>query len=251
MNHTKALIFELDGVAIPKKPNAKPSKEVIEAIARAQESSYVFFATSKGWPSAKAYAKTLGIKSPCITLGGAQVVDPVTNKSIWEQDLDPGVAQKILEIAVAFDALFFNYSSDKFIPSKSAKTKAIEPVVMIKVSQKIQSEVLKQIKKIPLLNVESAPAFEKGQVNISVKHIHATKFMALQTIARQLKFEPKLSIGVGEGSADITLLNFCGIRIAMGSSILRLKELAQHIAPGVKEDGLVWVIDKFVMAPQA
>lgn len=248
--YTKALIFELDGVAIPKKPDAKPSAKVVEAVKKAQEHAYVLFATSKSWDKAKEFAKVLGITAPCVTLGGSQVVDAATNKVLWEQELDPGVAAKIIEIAKEFNVKAYNFSTEKFIAAKTAKVKAIEAVVVLQVPEKIQSDILKQIKKIPLLNVEMAPALEKGFVNITVKHIHATKFMALQTIAKKLKFEPKLSVGVGEGSADITLLNFCGVKIAMGSAITRLKELAQHIAPGVKEDGLVWVIEKFVVANQ-
>lgn len=248
MNLDKALIFELDGVAIPKKPGSKPSKKVIEAISKAKPHAQVLFVTGKSWQYAKDYAKILGITNPCVTLGGSQVVDPTTNKVLWEQELDPGVAPKIVEIAKENGVRVYDFSIEKYVSAKAIKVRVIEPIVVLLVPEKIQTDVLKKIKKIPLLNVEIAPYFEKGFVTISVKHIHATKFMALQTIAKKLKFEPKLSIGVGEGSADITLLNFCGVRIAMGSAIMRLKELAQHIAPGVKEDGLVWVIEKFVIA---
>ncbi|MFO0704145.1 MAG: HAD family hydrolase [Patescibacteria group bacterium] len=247
MTYNKALIFELDGVAIPKTKDAKPSSRVIDALAKAQESSHVLFATSRSWDSAKIYAKLLGIKAPCVTLGGSQVVDASTNKVLWEQELDPGVAAKIIEIAKEFNVKAYNYDTEKFVSAKSIKVKAIEPLVVLQIPEKLQPDIMKQIKKIPLLNVELSPALEKGFINITVKHIHATKFMALQTIAKKLKFEPKLSVGVGESASDITLLNFCGIKIAMGSAIARLKELAQHIAPGVKEDGLVWVIEKFVL----
>ncbi len=246
-NHTKALIFELDGVAIPKKSGAKPSPKVIAAIAQAQAHAHVVFVTAKSWNIAKEYAKILGIKAPCVTLGGSQVMDCSTGKALWEQDLDPGVAQKVIDIAKEGNAKVYSFATEKFVAAKTAKVGAIETIVVLQVAEKAQPYTIKQIKKIPLLNVECAPSLEKGYTTITIKHIHATKFMALQTIARKLKFDPKISVGVGEGSADITLLNFCGIKIAMGSSIMRLKELAQHIAPGVKEDGLVWVIEKFVL----
>jgi hydroxymethylpyrimidine pyrophosphatase-like HAD family hydrolase len=245
--HRTALIFELDGVAIPKVLDARPTKSVIEAIGRAKKYATVFFATNRSWVNAKKYANELGIKSLCITLGGAQVVDSASDKVIWEQDLDPGVAPKIIEMASNAGIKAFNYETQKFINASSLKVAAIESIVTLLAPSKTQNEILKQIKKIPLLNVEVSNAIEKDMVQIAVKHIYATKFMALQAIAKKLKFEPKLSVGVGESATDITLLNFCGIKVAMGSSIARLKELAQHIAPGVKEDGLVWVIDKFIV----
>lgn len=244
---TRALLFELDGTAVPKKLNAKPSAKVIDAIRRAREHAAIVFATNLNWKTAKEYAKLFGIETPCITLGGSQVVDASTNKVIWEQDLDPGVPQKIVDLAKTMDARIYNYDTNKFILPKSYKVKSVEPIIILQVTDKVSVDALKQIKKIPLLNVETSPAMEKGFVQINIKHIHATKFMALQTIAKKLKLNPKECIGVGDGSGDITLLNFCGVKIAMGSATSRLKELAQHIAPTINEDGLAWVIDKFVV----
>ena len=106
------------------------------------------------------------------------------------------------------------------------------------------------MKKIPLLLVEMTPGWEKGMVEVAVKHIHATKFLALQTIAKKLKLNPKECVGVGDSGNDITLLNFCGVKIAMGNATSRLKELAHHIAPSVDDDGLVWAIDTFIINPQ-
>lgn len=244
---TKALIFELDGTAIPKKPNAKPSQEVVNALLQAREKVAVVFATNRNWKSAKDTAKLLQIDNPCVTLGGSQVVDPVSGKVIWEQDLDPGVPAKIIEIAKEFDAKVFNYETGKLIVPKSYKIKSVEPILVLQVADKASKEMLKQIKKIPLLNVETSHAIDKGFTQISVKHIHATKFMALQTISKKLKLNPKECVGVGDAAADITLLNFCGVKIAMGSATIRLKELAQHIAPTIEENGLAWVVQKFVL----
>ncbi len=242
----KALIFELDGTAVPKHRNSKPSKRVVEAVLQAHKSIAVLFATNRNWKSAKDLAKTFNITYPCVTLGGAQVVDPTTSKVIWEQELDPGVPKKILDIAKDFGAKVFSYDANRFMSPKSYKVKAIEPIVVLQVSQKQSVDMMKQIKKIPLLNVETSNSADKGFVLISVKHIHATKFMALQTISKRMKLNPKECIGVGDAAADITLLNFCGIKVAMGSATSRLKELASHIAPPIEEDGLVWVIEKFI-----
>ena len=102
-NFTKALIFELDGTAVSKKPKSKPSKAVVDAIKQAHEKVAVVFATTRNWKSAKSMATLLNITAPCVTLGGSQVVDALTGKVIWEQDLDPGVPSKIIEIAKEFD----------------------------------------------------------------------------------------------------------------------------------------------------
>lgn len=242
----KALIFELDGTAISKKPRAKPSKRVLEAIQLAHTYAVVIFATARDWKSARDYAKLLGITAPCVTLAGAQVVDPLSNKVIWEQDLDPGVPSRILSIAKEHNAKIYDYNAGKYVSTKNYKVRSVEPILVLEVTDEQAPELLKQIKKTPLLSVEMVRSDRKSNSIITVKHIHATKFMALQTIAKKLKIDPKQSIGVGDAASDITLLNFCGIKIAMGSATSRLKELAQHIAPPIEEDGLAWVIDTFV-----
>lgn len=246
-NFTKALIFELDGTAVSKKPKSKPSKAVVDAIKQAHEKVAVVFATTRNWKSAKSMATLLNITAPCVTLGGSQVVDALTGKVIWEQDLDPGVPSKIIEIAKEFDAKVFNYDTGKLISPNSYKIKPVVPVIALQINDKASKEMLKQIKKIPLLNVETFHALEKGFTQVNVKHIYATKFMALQTISKILKLNPKECVGVGDAAADITLLNFCGVKVAMGSSTYRLKELAQHIAPTIEEDGLAWVVQKFIL----
>lgn len=244
---SRALIFELDGTAIPKKLRSKPSPQVVESLSKAHERAAVIFATNRSWKYAKDYAKIFAIKAPCVTLGGSQVVDSVTGKVMWEQDLDPGVPAKILEIAKTFNAKVYDHDKDKYVATRTYKVKSVEPLIILLVDEKLSAEAVKQIKKIPLLNVEATPALEKGYTHISIKHIHATKFMALQTIAKKMKLNPKECVGVGDGTSDITLLNFCGVKIAMGSAASRLKELAQHIAPTIQEDGLSWVVEKFLI----
>lgn len=245
----KALIFELDGTALPKKPKSKPSKKVLAALTQAHEHAFIIFATNRSWKTAKDYAKLMNITSPCVTLGGSQVVDPTNNKVVWEQDLDPGVPAKLIEIAKEIKAKVYDYDHNKFVSPKSYRVKSVEPIVVLQVADKEAQSAVKLIKKIPLLNVEVLPSATKGMSLINIKHIHATKFMALQTIAKLLKLDPKQCIGVGDAAADITLLNFCGIKVAMGSSTSRLKELAQHIAPSFEDDGLAWVVEHFVTIP--
>lgn len=246
-NIKKALIFELDSTALSQDTKAKPSPAVMTAIDAARASAYVIFATNRSWKTAKPYAKLMGIVHPCVTLGGSQVVDPTTNKIIWEQDLDPGVPAKLIDIAKEIHAKIFDYDKDRYVSPKSYKVKPVEPIVVMQIPDAQTQDAVKRIKKIPLLNVEVVPSRQKGVSVVTIKHIHATKFMALQTIAKRLKIDPKQCVGVGSAASDITLLNFCGIKIAMGSATSRLKELAQHIAPPFEEDGLTWVIERYVL----
>lgn len=247
--HTKALIFDLDGTALSNAPRAVPTAKVLEAIAQAQTKVHTIFATGRSWKAARDLAKKLHIRVPVVTLGGCQVVDPTNGKILWEQDLDPGIATRVIEIAKTFPGVkIFNNETAKLQSLKTYKVRSVEPLVALQVDEKLAADLIKQIKKIPLLLVEMTSGWAKGTIDIEVKHIHATKFMALQTISKKLKLNPQECVGVGDGGNDITLLNFCGVKVAMGNATSRLQELAHHIAPTVDDDGLAWVIEKFVLS---
>jgi HAD superfamily hydrolase (TIGR01484 family) len=247
---TRAIIFDLDGTTVKNAKGAKPSQKVIDAIISAQTVVHTIFATGRNWKLAKDLAKTLNIKVPVVTLGGSQVIDPLTGKIIWEQDLDPGIAEKVIEIAKSFPGTkIYDNDTNKTGSLKTYKIKPAMSSVCLYVDEKLVNEFVKQVKKIPLLLVETTPGWIKGMNEVAVKHIHATKFMALQTVAKKLGLNPKECVGVGDSGNDITLLNFCGTKIAMGNATERLKELAHHIAPTVDEDGLAWVIEKFILNP--
>ncbi|MEI6327159.1 MAG: HAD family hydrolase [Candidatus Roizmanbacteria bacterium] len=245
---TKAIIFDLDGTTIKNSKNAKPSQKVVDAIIAAQAVVHTIFATGRNWKLVKDLAKQLNIRVPVVTLGGSQVIDPLTGKILWEQDLDPGIAEKVIEIAKTFPGTkIYDNDTNKSGSLKTYKIKPAMSSVCLFVDDKLVNEFVKQVKKIPLLLVETTPGWEKGMSEVAVKHIHATKFMALQTVAKKLGLNPKECVGVGDSGNDITLLNFCGTKIAMGNATDRLKELAHHIAPTVEEDGLAWVINTFIL----
>ena len=54
-------------------------------------------------------------------------------------------------------------------------------------------------------------------------------------------------IGIGDGYNDFPLLMACGLKVAMGNAVEELKAIADYIAPSVEEDGVVDVINKFVV----
>jgi HAD superfamily hydrolase (TIGR01484 family) len=246
--HTRAIIFNLDGTALKIEPKATPSTRVVESLKKAYAKAHAIMSTNRNWSHVKPLVKSLHITSPVLTLGGAQVVDATNGKVLWEQDLDPGIAERILEIAKTYPGVkAIDQATDKPTSLKTFKVKPVMSHISVLIDETLLQDFVKQVKKIPLLLVETSPGAENGMMEVTVKHIHATKFMALQTVAKTLGLNPKECVGVGNSSHDIALLNFCGTKVAMGNATERLKELAHHVAPSVDEDGLAWVIDQFIL----
>ena len=62
MKKVQALIFDLDGTAIPATVNGMPSQRVIQAVTEAKNFCHVSVATGRPYPYAKSIIDALGIE---------------------------------------------------------------------------------------------------------------------------------------------------------------------------------------------
>lgn len=58
------------------------------------------------------------------------------------------------------------------------------------------------------------------------------------------------AICCGDGYNDISMIEYAGTGVAMGNAQLAVKDAADYITGTNDEDGLVEVIDKFIMNPE-
>lgn len=52
-------------------------------------------------------------------------------------------------------------------------------------------------------------------------------------------------VAVGDGDNDVAMLQRAGAGVAMGNAPPRVRQLAAHVAPPVRQDGVLWVADTF------
>ncbi|CAN5154861.1 hypothetical protein BH09PAT2_BH09PAT2_04040 [soil metagenome] len=83
---------------------------------------------------------------------------------------------------------------------------------------------------------------------VMVFHKDATKGNGMHFIQETLGISVEETIAVGDGGTDISMYDFAGLRVAMGNAEEILKDNAHFIAPHVDEDGLVQVIEKFILS---
>lgn len=55
-------------------------------------------------------------------------------------------------------------------------------------------------------------------------------------------------ISDGDGYNDFSLLMACGLKIAMGNPIEDLNAVVDEVVPSVEEDGLVYILKKYLCA---
>src|SRR4051812_38787878 len=95
----KAIILDIDGTVIPNNKNGLPSPRLINVIQKIKDKVHVSVATGRALNLSRPIIKILGLNSPCIISGGTQIVDPITEKILWERDLSQEQVEEIMEVA--------------------------------------------------------------------------------------------------------------------------------------------------------
>lgn len=247
MNY-KAIFSDVDGTLVPVGPHTKPTKKVIGAVQKAKQASVLFCLVSgRPFNWLTDVIAELGITDPCIINGGTQIIDPTSEKILWEQSLSHEDVNKILEIAEKNHFAFL--VNDSGIEYKNEKREYVNPIaaqIMYLEEQQV-SEVLQELSKISTLASHKIFSWEKGKNDIYIVHNQATKEHAANELAKILGITMDEVIGIGDSGNDVPLLKACGLKVALESGTDELKAIANYIAPSLENDGVADVIEKFIL----
>lgn len=245
----KALILDLDGTTVPFWPKGMPSKRVTEAIAKARKKIYVGIATSRPYFDAEHIIEYLELSGPCIVNNGAQVIDARSRIVLREQRMFRedvlAVYEEVkkLNLALHVNTMFDEVSVEEISHIGDKILGAMVPYV----NEETADILIERISHISTVVLSKIPANKKGEFVVGISHVSATKQHGILEVAKILGIKTHEIIGVGDGDNDFPLLLACGLRVAMGNAVDGLKEIADYVAPPVFEDGVVDVINKFVL----
>jgi sucrose-phosphate phosphatase subfamily len=243
----KAIICDIDGTLTLNKKDALPSKRVIEAVKKASKRIHFGVATSRPLHNAEKLIEILNLSTPCIVSSGTQIYDPVSKTFCWEKYLESKhikrtgrIAKKFGERIIALtgtnEVYFDELKSEKVINfwfHSLAKEKA----------EKIEAELLK----ITGIYIHKIESWRNGLKDFVISDDKATKEHAVKKVAKILGISTDEIIVVGDGHNDIPLFKSAGLKVAMGNADEELKAIADYVAPSVEEDGIVDIIEKFIL----
>ncbi len=84
-----ALVTDLDGSAVKLFSNGNDiSNATIESVQKAiKHGKIIACATGRGWTYAESVIRKLGLQHPCVIEGGTRIIDPVTEKTLWQKGM--------------------------------------------------------------------------------------------------------------------------------------------------------------------
>ncbi|MFA9289197.1 MAG: HAD family hydrolase [Weeksellaceae bacterium] len=87
-----------------------------------------------------------------------------------------------------------------------------------------------------------------GYGSILIFHKDATKGNGLKYIQDKLGIQPEETIAIGDGATDRAMYQYAGLKVAMSNGDDQLKEEADIISKTVDEDGVVEIIEKYILS---
>ncbi|MBI2327245.1 HAD family phosphatase [Candidatus Curtissbacteria bacterium] len=250
----KALIFDLDGTAMPVAFDALPSDRVAEAVMRAQKVVKVSAATGRPITVCRQILKKLNLTQPCVISGGTQIIDPQTEETLWEKRLSEEQVKQVVDVGkpYSFQILFTDEIYKHGVPAKDKKINGSERVIyFMDVEIKDEEAILSGIENVTDVVAHPVASWNHARIDIHITHAEATKKHAIEILLDILKVDKEDVVGVGDSNNDLPLLNSVGYKVAMGNATNKLKEIADYVAPSVEEDGLATVIEKVILKKPA
>ncbi|MCA9349154.1 HAD-IIB family hydrolase [Candidatus Saccharibacteria bacterium] len=246
MSKYKVIIFDLDGTAIPNKPNGMPSERLIKAVAAAKSKIKLCAATGRPITNAKPILDALQLDEPCVISAGTQIVLPQTGKIVWEAAIEANDINKILEICgpYHYELLIKNElmgEGDK--ASNRIIDEHVNVMYLMGCAEPDATEILNRLSRIPSITAAGVKSWTHEGVDIHITHVNATKEHAIIELLNNLGIDKADSVGVGDANNDVHLFESVGYKVAMGNATELLKSKADVICEDVDDDGLAKLIE--------
>lgn len=244
----RALIFDLDGTAIPSQVDGMPSAKIIEAVKKAKTFCHVAIATGRPYELTENIVKALEIEDFCILNGGAHIYSLKNSDYVHAQEVDRETLTKLVEqlqdLADYEIADSRNLNRVKLSDYKAPESAPLACV--FSTNESVAQKIIGLAQSNPLLTAHRVSSWQAGTFDVHITHKLATKKHAMQKLLELLQAEPSQVMVVGDGGNDLPLFELAGIKVAMGNADPLLKAEADWIAPSIDEDGLAAAIEKFI-----
>lgn len=206
--------------------------------------------------------KKMGLKSPVIVRGGAEVVDPVSDRVLNREYMSKIDVEKILGVLkknkLKFlieknDVLYSNFRFElEFSNIRYKKVSEFEVSEAPKIVVKAHGDNYKRVQDImdgienDLHGINIVRTHGRFGYGWDVTSVKATKLHGIVQLMENLEIKREQTVGVGDGYNDFPLLEATGLKVAMGNAHKELKEIADIEVPSNEEDGVAYLIDKLL-----
>lgn len=265
----KILVLDIDGTLVNSKKEITP--RTLESLIKIQEQGHIVaLASGRPYPGMKGYAREIGLDKYggyALSFNGGRIINCSNEETVYQKAIPCRYASVIYDYAKKNGIGMVTYQKDKVITGTDIDEymeyearlnymviRQVEDFVsyvnfdMVKCLLTAPPEIApfheEQLRKLlgPELNVfRSEPYF----IEITMKGVD--KALSLDGLLKRLSILRENCICCGDGFNDLTMVKYAGIGVAMDNAQQIVKDNADYITASCDEDGIVEVIEKFIV----
>lgn len=256
--------FDLDGTLVGENNDLYPGvKEAIDALQKRGAS--VLLASGREAFSMQRFANILRLNDALISLNGAVIVDASGNIQ-HRTSIEQTHMQAILEVLREMPTFTFVFTAEQLLASADTQelhmfkqyshaeikvcdtylsfmeNNAVEKLLFVADHDRLirfREAVFKRVPQGLNADFSTSTFLEIYNANIS-------KGAALEWICKQRGISSEHVIAAGDGENDVTMIQFAGLGIAMGTAPEHVKSVADYVTGKQEEGGLVKVLSEIM-----
>lgn len=254
----KLLAFDLDGTVVTR--DHRLPERIRDAIRRAEDAGHtVTVITGRSELSARPYLEALGISQPFGTSQGARIAT-ADGEIVLETRLSADTVRGILEKhAHGADSYFFSAGERFYVAEPEherwdwARTEGHNVTGFHAYTGESAEKIFFSGSDVAALHLAMREAFPElmyypwDEQFLEVTMTGAHKGEALRHIAEKLGFEREDVIAFGDGLNDVSMLEWAGRGIAVGTADPRALEVSDEHIPGPEENGVALWIEQHLL----
>ncbi|HSW87961.1 MAG TPA: HAD-IIB family hydrolase [Candidatus Saccharimonadales bacterium] len=267
MKKYKALLVDFDGTIASGIPG-DITTNLQFAIKKIINNGYIFSIVT-GRPyfgRIKEVCQELDLKSPQIAYGGAEIRDPKNDGILWAKYLKDTEASGIINYFLK-NNIYFVVEKDDFLYTPDGKqalyissftVKDVKEAKLYNIPKIVLPSTINQFSEAKLESIidDLQTLYKdlhiiKGKIGefygLDITAGGANKHISVLEYSKLLNLKQEEIIGVGDNYNDFPLLTACGLKVAMGDAPKELKDIADLIVPTQQEDGLLTVIETYLL----
>lgn len=245
MSRYEAIVFDVDGTAVPNRPDGMPSRRLIDTIHRHRDRFRFVAATGRPLRTAMPIIQALGLTDLCIVSGGTIIVHPTTQEIVSHTALPRPALQSLLGFALKHPYTLTLRDDEIQDISTHTISEDIEIATFSGIPKSEVKAVYDFVNTLPDVIATTVPDWTSSGMAVIVTHRSATKQHAAAEVLRLLNVPAAAAIGIGDGNIDLHLFRSVGLKVAMGNASPDLLAAADLVAPTIADDGLADIIERY------
>lgn len=269
----KVLVLDIDGTLTNSQKEITPAtRQGIQAVM--ERGHKVILASGRPTPGMRRYEQELELTKYggyLLSFNGGRIIECRTGEIVYQRILPPMVIPELYSFAQKNGCGLITYFGDciisAFEPDQYVELESRINGMDVKVVENFKGFVDFDVNKCLLTApVEKAQQLEqelqqkyKGTLSIyrsepffiEVMPMNVDKATSLDRMLEAIGLTREDAVCCGDGFNDISMIKYAGVGVAMGNAQPAVKEAADYITATNDEDGLVQVIDHFILNEQA